>query len=1481
MAIWQLSKRTLLWLKIGIISISILGFFCVLPALLLQFDSVQRWAARELSQELSHALHSPVRIERVGADAWQSVYLEGVCVQDSTARPALYATELKASLDLWELLSQGRWQVVSLRLFGLRLLVDQDSRTGRTNVQHIIEALSGRDDEPSTLRLRLSNVLLRDASLSYLIDGRKREQIDSLDLRLHHINIASEGLEARVEGLSLRTESGFCLSELRSSLKLAGDTLSLDSLETYLPNSYLNVPELRLRLGGQGLGVLESCKLNGLSLALKDLAPLYAPLGEWRSDTLRLTAQLERRGHTLHLRDVEASLANKVYAQSEAQLQLDSLGGVSEAYVDMRKFLLDASLLPQLPQYISSLKEAKWLARLSHLGQLSYQGKISLRPNVYAHCTGLLTTDLGRCHTKADLTLRDSMLHTLEATLSTSGFDLKPLLGASFGQVQGEVETKLRLDKGSVYPIGYGHLRLKRFDLAPRTYSDIYAHVEGGEQGKYRLSLGSKDKTFPLMLDGRFALRREGIEDIQLALKAHKLPMRQVDKRLEWLSLAGELELSSLKPDKMMGFVSFPHLQLQVDHHTLDLSHLNADMSTRGGLRSFRILSPWLRLYLSGQYEPTLLLSDALTTLTSQVPVLRGLLPIHKATSKRQSQATLSLELDSIPQALSSVLKLPFGVDRQIQLSAKLDTSTDSLNLDLRSPEVRVAQHRIKDFALSLRDHRLLLAGDTYMYGGTELIGSALELRAEDNKLALSAQLGRDSLGVDQGTLALTADLSQRYDKPLKSLKDLQASIQISPSHVRIHTSVWGIAPATIVYAGEALQVRGLSLSTEGRHLSIDGGIGTWAGDNALKVQLQNINLRYILEAAGVYFDMLDTDLTGLIDAKLVDGHVVANASVRSPHFYVNKRDVGAIDLGLRFTSEDLFIHLSGLVRQSAIGQSQVQGWIKPAAGAGLDLRFDAKEVDLSFVGSFMDSFLSKLEGKATGTARLHGRFEEGVTVSGETDIREGVLGIRSLGTEYRFTHHLRLDDERIHLDGITLYDDEGHSALLRGYVGHHCFGNFDIQLQAEDLRQLKVLQTSSPRLMPAYGKAYASGRATMRGSEKRLLVEVDLRSEAGTDVMLDFNTITAGRDESLMRFTTLRPIADKVPTDTIAIERPTLSSAIDLDLRLQITPIAKLAMRLGEDNNSTLRGHAEGLLQISAPSNAKPEVYGTLSIKDGEYLFNLQQLALKRFTVKEGGSLAFRGDAMRATFDNLNAVYALTANIADLDESISKISQRTNIPVHCLLRLSGEVSKPEVRFALELPGVDAEIERRVRSLLNSEDAVTRQMLYLIALGKFYTSDTETRTTSTTNNWTSVASSAISEQLSSLLGGLSESIRLGTSIKTKSTAFDDTDIELNFSGSWFGNRLTINGNVGYHDNPYLSNQYLGEFEFDYKLNRTGSLRLKGYNRYNSMYQYLRQSLLTQGFGILYRQRFDSLSDLLRGSKRKKREVLKPDSLAPP
>jgi hypothetical protein len=154
-----------------------------------------------------------------------------------------------------------------------------------------------------------------------------------------------------------------------------------------------------------------------------------------------------------------------------------------------------------------------------------------------------------------------------------------------------------------------------------------------------------------------------------------------------------------------------------------------------------------------------------------------------------------------------------------------------------------------------------------------------------------------------------------------------------------------------------------------------------------------------------------------------------------------------------------------------------------------------------------------------------------------------------------------------------------------------------------------------------------------------------------------------------------------------------------------------------------------------------------------------------------------------------------------------------------------------------------------------------RQVIYLLVLNKFYTPDYSRVTRA--NEFTSVASSALSAQLSSLLNSLTDKVQIGTNIRSRQDGFTDTEVEMLLSSQLLNNRLLFNGNFGYVNNYIQNNAFIGEFDLEYKLTPSGEVRLKAYNHANDMYRYNTKAQTRQGVGLMYYKDFNSLADIFR------------------
>ena len=224
-----------------------------------------------------------------------------------------------------------------------------------------------------------------------------------------------------------------------------------------------------------------------------------------------------------------------------------------------------------------------------------------------------------------------------------------------------------------------------------------------------------------------------------------------------------------------------------------------------------------------------------------------------------------------------------------------------------------------------------------------------------------------------------------------------------------------------------------------------------------------------------------------------------------------------------------------------------------------------------------------------------------------------------------------------------------------------------------------------------------------------------------------------------------------------------------------------------------------------------------------------------------------------------------MNANLNDLSQAIAQTSGQTNVPVQCLLNITGELRHPNIGLDLALPSADAEVQRQVKSLISSEDMMSRQIVYLLLLSKFYTpSENMAESNSKTTNFASVASATLSSNLSNILSQIDKRWQVGTNIRTSNSEFTNTEVELLLSSQLLNDRLLINGNFGYRNNLQTQNAFVGELDVEMLLNKSGNLRLKAYNHLNEKYYYYANpgsTLQTQGVGILYKRDFNSLKDL--------------------
>ena len=185
-----------------------------------------------------------------------------------------------------------------------------------------------------------------------------------------------------------------------------------------------------------------------------------------------------------------------------------------------------------------------------------------------------------------------------------------------------------------------------------------------------------------------------------------------------------------------------------------------------------------------------------------------------------------------------------------------------------------------------------------------------------------------------------------------------------------------------------------------------------------------------------------------------------------------------------------------------------------------------------------------------------------------------------------------------------------------------------------------------------------------------------------------------------------------------------------------------------------------------------------------------------------------------------------------------------------------------------------------VKSIINGQEEMNQQVIYLLGIGRFYTQEGNNATDGTQQSQASLAmqsllSGTISQQINNVLSSVikNNNWNFGANISTGDEGWNNAEYEGLLSGRLLNNRLLINGQFGYRDNANATTSFIGDFDIRYLLFPNGNLSLKVYNQTNDRY-FTKNSLNTQGIGLLMKKDFTDWRELF-GWKRKRLSVKKP------
>ncbi len=1469
-------------------------------------------------EELSKVLGTEVTVGKLSIQPFNKVNIADVQAQDDYGQTALRVDDLEARFEFWHFLKTGRLVFDYVVLTGVDARLYKKTADSPLNISGIIERLKSKEPgkEPTRFDLSLYTVKLINAKARYdVLDAPEKQgkfdtnhiSVSDLELYLTAPKLSNDEISGRIRHLAFTDRSGLRITDLTASAYYTPKQLKISDLVIELPATRLNIGDYTFRYKQPSdLGLLFKSHPVGFHIeqgsyvTLSDLGSFAPALaGVNRRFNLSLDVLASRNNI-----DISSLSINEV---TDGGFMLNAVGNIANPFrqdsLRVDDLEIDVTTYPRsvtdLMTKLGKVMPNNTSAMLNRLGRVNMKASVA---GSLQHIEGTadIRTSLGNILISGDANSKNQFkTFDAQTALSVDNFDLGTLLNNShLGTLSTQVE-------GTIYT--YTNRRPVVDVTVNNTRAEFNGHL-----------LETLDGSFNLDENGSFEGHIETAID-----RASLLASFSGETRRERPSLAGTVALSHFNPNNLGLIKQYPGYELDADVRFdlagdkgkwidgfVNLSNFDfrstdanqprlkinrLDITANNTVRPniIEITSDFLNGTFEGEVSILNLVQQSKDIVAHVLPALVGS-PSERPVMEglRDNDFRFELTLDNAENLLS-FFKSPVTVIYPVTIDGRVSKEDYELALGIDAPYLMKGDMIIEQTSLQARFDGNTGDGNVYLTtqfptkkGEMSLVGG---IRAKDNKLSTEIDWELERAKPINGKLKFDTRLLRDVDNG-----QLGVGVDFLPSVIRFGSDVWTFAQSTVTYKPGYLDVDNFGLKTETQSINIDGTCTKDEPGSEIRVTLDKVVLNTIFETLDINKALIGGIATGTLHA---GGIFSKNPFVNCDNLHVdnigyNNCVLGDGDIKTHWDNDRKSFYLDAVISQEEGRKSYIRGDIMPASES-LDISFDADKVKVGFMKPFMDAFAADVTGYASGHARIFGSFKY-IDMEGDVFAENLGLKVAFTNTWYFATDSIHLTPGLIDVKNVTVKDIDGHTALLNGIVKHSYFKDpvFDFRVtDAQNFLSYDVTPALSPDW---YGRIYGNGSAFITGSPGVVNIDINMATAEGsvfTFVLSDqeeaeqYNFITF-RDKNRNVITDsiiqkeILPEAviayrDKVRQQQLAQNPP---SAYNMNFQIDITPAAKIVLVMDPVGGDEIKSWGKGNLRMTYASLGNElRMYGSYVIDRGSYNFTLQDIIVKDFAIKEGSAITFTGDPYNAALD-IAATYSVNANLSDLDESFLNDPElnRTNVPVHALLLVRGDMRQPDIDFDLEFPTLTSDVYRKVRSIISTDEMMNRQIIYLLALNRFYTPEYMSATKG--NELFSVASSTISSRLSSMLGKLSENWTIAPNLRSDRGDFSDVQFDVALSSNLLNNRLRMNGNFGYRDKSLNTSQFIGDFDLEYLINRTGTWRFKAYNRFNDQTYFLRTAKTTQGVGLMFRRDFDNMFNFLRRKKPKSDTVSKTESI---
>jgi len=1411
------------------------------------------------------------------------VVLENVMIEDQQEDTLLYIDEAKLKIDSLNLFEK-RIHFGKLDFQNSKINIRKDNKG--YNFQFLLDTSSEKPDSIHPWKITFTNIFFGNSNIKYkditardtIINGINFNDLDIEKLNLSIVNVQSSDSVTKffVDNVSLREKSGFSIGDFRFKAQIDSTGFQMLNFTLDLNHSHIVAHQIKVSKhnsiqndrGPNGLNqsILNQYVIDGdfdeSLISLTDLAYLIPELWGMNEPVL-FSGSIKGSLDNIKLKRLNLKIGKDT--QLTTDLELRGLPDWKNTFIFFKLYnnIFNFNDLAAIRMPESSPdRYLKFPAELLNNLKLTYQGNFNGFPSDFV-AYGTLGGDLGQL--TSDIAIRPGRKGEMSfnGKLNAKSFQIgrllayEPLGAVSLGiKVNGTKSGDKKFNMKIEGNIDSLYLNNYRID-------SIYVNGKASERS-YEGTLSVADNNLQMNFSGLADLASKiPVFNFKSQITKANLFALGIDKEFKDSRISFDLvsNFSGDYIDNINGQIDLKNLSFTRDKRTLQVTNFVLNTTNNQDKNAINIRSDLADVDITGKYlfrEFDLTIRDYLKY---YLPSAK--LPFSQRVTTGKNAINFDIRIKRAEELGGFILD---GLEAKspVILKGNINSDKKTMTFDASANEIIYNKSKIKQLNLSSRNvgNRWLLRA------GTEeaLLGGSLKVQ----NLSVNNSLAHDSL---KTTITWNNSVTPTYSGKIDAFGIFSknkvgnnlADFYLNPSNIWVADSLWQIDKSNIKLDSTSISINNFNIHHSGEGFRIDGKASENQADklNIFFKQVRLGNLDLLLgKDVGV-----DGVLNGTVSIANPYESLYLTSDLKLSDFTYLKKNFGDVIIESNWNEDNKRLNSSFKLEKDGKSNFVLNGYYEPGTN-NLNFKSTLTDFSLETLLPLLNSFANKVEGTGNGIVNISGKLSDPV-FKGKVAVQNTLIGIDYTKVVYSLNDTVRFSGDSIIFKNITVHDNEKNSALYNGVITHKLFSRMTYNMNATT-NKILALNTNASDNNLFYGVAHCSGKITIAGRDDKLKMTSTLKTEAGTQINVPLENPESVSEYNFIRFVNPDTAIQKSQQEMRIKE----TNNFELDLDLTATPEAKFQMLFNSSIGDAINGQGAGNLRFIYDKEGDFYIYGNYVIEKGDYMFVLQNVINRKFKIEQGGTVSWNGDIYSALVD-LNAVYSLKTSVNDLLLNTNQGESSRRIPVECRINLSKKLFNPVVKFDITFPTADERTKDELQQYLSNQDDINRQMLSLMVMGQFYTPEylrgRQDFQSNTGNLVGATTSDILSNALSSWLSQISNDFDIGFKYRPGDQV-NTNQMEVALSTQIFNNRVTINGNIGNNSNlqSNTTNPVVGEVEVYVKLNKSGKLQLKAYNRANDDLIY-DTSLYKQGLGLTYRQEFDTLTDLFNFYNPKKKK----------